>query len=140
EKVDTAHAWNSFRDLMYRLHKRPFEPFPGCKDICTQPEQVCLYRRAVADFIAAAQEKYVGAFHDACEADNKKEGGRRPNSWGECKAAAHELIDNGKPYDGAFRRIGLCYAQHILADRVRPVHDHELKELKDEAGRAPNGR
>jgi len=138
EKRDTAHAWNAFRDLMYRLHGRPFEPFPGCKDICTQVEQICLYRRAVADFIAAAQEKRVGAFNDAYEAD-KKAGDGRPNSWGEGKDAAHALIEYGKPYHSAFKRIGLCYVQHMLADRVRPIHDLELEALKGEADKSTNG-
>jgi hypothetical protein len=58
EDTDWRQALKSFRLLMYRLHAREFEPFPGCATICKQEPAVCLYRNAVADLVG---ELGVGA-------------------------------------------------------------------------------
>lgn len=133
-----------FQALMYRLHARPFEPFPGCNVICDQAENVCLYRRAVYDFIAASKEKYVADFEDAKNADeaegakdaDEAEDAGLPRTWEQCKAVARELSAFDEDSD-AFTRIGLCYAQHMLADRVRPIHDIYVQALRIEAQKQP---
>lgn len=143
---DATRALDSFRDLMYRLHSRRFEPFPGCAAICTQSypigqqryQALCLYRRAVADHIAPAREKAVGAFKDAMKADEEKADGYA-NSWDECKSAAHQLVEYNNAHDDVTKRIGLCYAQHMLADDVRLLHDEKLAGLTDKAVGSANG-
>lgn len=123
-----AQALESLRATMHRLHRRPFEPFSGCAKICTQGT-LCLYRRAVADMLASAG-KDAGDDFDKAYLKDKEAGDGVPSTRQMLEQKAYQLVERGQR--DAARRIGLCCAQHILADRLPETHDGILDDLLSE--------
>jgi hypothetical protein len=127
EEKDALPALKSFRDLMHRLHARPFEPFPGCAKICTQNPPVCLYRRAVEDFMAWAKDDLAGEWNRAV---NTEAAARRvQQAWEAAGRASIELIEFHAAQVNAARRIDLCYAQHRLSGLFAERHAKFLEDL-----------
>src|SRR4029078_40902 len=58
-----------FRERMFKLHKRSFDPFAGCKKICDQNTPACIYRDAVASFISKAESDFSRELDEAYLAD-----------------------------------------------------------------------
>src|SRR5215212_2398381 len=117
-----------FHNVAVRLHLRRFDPYPACHLVCKQDPPLCLYRSAAADLIIS--KRYDRAWHDADDADLKREEGRRRDTWEVCQDAAYELIEfpeEEQPeqarvaLDAAARRVAVCFEQQMLANDRRKV-------------------
>lgn len=131
ENKNALQALKLFRTLMYRLHPRPFEPFIGCAKICTQDPPVCLYRRAVADFIAQSKEDLVGRWKSATRsgvtpAEHLKQ------TWEFSRCASNDIIEAHPVQTDAIRRIRLCFEQHMLSSQFAEDHERTLRRLLTE--------
>jgi hypothetical protein len=125
---DTRRLLKSFREVMYRLHARRFEPFGGCAKICTQNPPVCVYRRAVEDYMGWSKEDLVGEWKKAIKvATSAPE--RLGDLWAETGRASYELIESDDSQAQASSRIRLCYAQHQLAKFFPTEHQKWLDFL-----------
>jgi hypothetical protein len=134
-RTNTIQALKSFRGVMHRLHARPFEPFPGCAEICTQNPTLCLYRRAVSDYIAGSKEDLVGTWIETLRNDDAQ----LRHTWQVSLPVAEELIEREKGQTPAIRRIRLCYEQHMLSRQFLEDRRSILKVLMDERLKAAGG-
>jgi hypothetical protein len=132
EGRDAHEELKSFRGVMYRLHARPVEPFPGCAKICTQAKPVCLYRRAVADLIAASKEDLTGEWNTALVKDKRTEVSLK-KTWNVSQRASDELMEGHAAQVDAIRRIRFCYAQHMLNRHFAEDHQTIIDCLLVEA-------
>jgi hypothetical protein len=114
EEGDMARPLTSFRATVHRLHARAFEPFPGCARICDQAPPLCLYRHAVADFIAASKDDLAAEWGKAYSDDGTAGQGNQ-RAWRVTLRATDELIAETAAQQGAGRRLRLCYVQHLIA-------------------------
>ncbi|MFI8105472.1 ATP-binding protein [Streptomyces sp. NPDC086023] len=113
-----APARDAFRAFAMERHAYGVPPFPGCTII--SPDHACPFRGAVADVVAA--DRFADMWAEA-DASDRSEGNRQA-TWQVCDTAAYELFeypqDNASPeeaarIENARRRVGLCFAQHMLA-------------------------
>jgi hypothetical protein len=130
EGKDALQWLESFREVMHRLHARRFEPFVGCAKVCTQSPPVCLYRRAVSDYIAQSKVGLADLW------DRESQNGSTPeerlqNTWAASDSVSFELIEGHEAQADATRRIRLCFEQHMLSAQFREVHDGVLQRLLD---------
>lgn len=138
ENKDHVESLRTFRAVMYQLHARSVEPFPGCAKICTQPDAVCLYRNAVADLIMDIADDLRGDWNQAYLKDVKGGQGLQ-NTWAISQRASYGLIDSHPVQFDAIRRIRLCYAQHMLSRHFVEDHLAILKDLLAEADKPGDG-
>jgi len=120
----------SFRALMYRLHARRFEPFPGCGKICTQDPPVCLYRRAAGDLIAQAKEDLAGQWNAAYVDDQ---------AWMFSQRLAYKLVESHPSQRDSVRRVSLCISQHMLVSQFAEYHMFALEALLDQGDKSIQG-
>ncbi|MGW6838825.1 ATP-binding protein [Streptomyces sp. NPDC054949] len=111
-------AMDAFRTFGMACHAYSVPPFPRCNDI--SPDHACPYRGAVADTVATGRFSDMWAEADAMD---RAEGSRQA-TWRVCDTAAYELVeyaqDDASPEEidriqNTRRRVGLCFAQHMLA-------------------------
>ena len=126
---DTLQPLKSFREVMYRLHARRFEPFMGCAKICTQNPPVCLYRRSIEDFMASSKEDLKGEWNRAMLSPEEQ---RIQLAW-EASGSALVLIEEDPVQRGTALRIQLCYAQHQLAATFPEQARRFLDDLLNDA-------
>ncbi len=135
---DALQALHSFRAVMHRLHARPFEPFPGCAKICTQNPPMCLYRRAVTDYIAQSKVDMNETWDRASIAGATPED-RLQSTWAVSDDISIELIEAEKVQTDAIKRIRLCFEQHMLSRQFHAVHAGVLQRLLDAYTAPANG-
>ncbi|MFD4246741.1 ATP-binding protein [Streptomyces sp. NPDC058525] len=113
-----TQARAAFRAFAMECHAYGIPPFPRCTDI--SPDRVCPYRGAVADAVATGRFSDMWSEADAAD----RAAGSRQATWAVCDTAAYELVeyplDDASPEEAARieearRRVGLCFAQHMLA-------------------------
>jgi hypothetical protein len=131
-----------FRQYSYILHARQYAPFPACEQVCRQQPPVCLYRRAVADLIAAGT--HSDDWRAADEDDTVAQGGESSPRWDACVRAGYDVIEfpladwpkaTRQAANDAAKRVCLCFGQQMLAadarklpSRVREITDQLLAE------------
>jgi hypothetical protein len=125
---DATEACEDFRVYARRLYARTFPPYPACDRICDQDPPVCLYRHAVADLVAT--RRFQRFWLDADTADLTAGDGSRGETWRVCRSASYELIEHPEENwpaerrsaaSAAANRVGLCFAQQMLADDTRKL-------------------
>jgi Helicase HerA, central domain len=130
ESTDTLQPLKLFREVMYRLHARRFEPFVGCAKICTQTPPVCLYRRAVADYIARSKVDLADSW-DRASQNGATPAERLQSTWAVSDDISVELIEADNVQTDAINRIRLCFEQHMLSRQFPAVHAGVLQRLLD---------
>jgi hypothetical protein len=138
EGKDTLQPLKSFRDVTYRLHPRRFEPFVGCSRICTQTPPVCLYRLAVADYIAQSKVDLGDAWDRASQRGSTPQE-RLQSLWDVSDSVSHELIESHEEQADVSIRIRLCFEQHMLRRQFSEVHISVLQRLLNAYTRTSNG-
>lgn len=123
---DSRSALASLRACMYKLHARSFDPFPGCSAICRQMQPLCLYRSAVSDLIALKKKAHQDAWDNKLDEECQ-------SVWQHSKSMAEELIDIHPDHEEVIKRIGLCYAQHMLERSLHKAQEILLQRLLIEA-------
>jgi len=91
-----------------------------------------MYRYSVADLVAAAPAQQLADWNAAYN-----QGGTE-QLLQICQDKADQLVELKVGQQGAAMRIGLCYAQHMLAERFGYVRESALNDLLDQAA-MPNG-
>jgi hypothetical protein len=116
-----AAAAQSHRRVALDLHARTFPPFQACDVVCRQQPPVCLYRHAVADYIASGEQ--AEAWRRADVADAVSGPDRQQRSWEVALDAAYALIEFPEEdwpealrrrVSDAARRVALCFSQQML--------------------------
>ena len=77
---------------------------------------------------------------DTAYLDDKAAGGGLSRTWETCQDAASPLIETDSSQREDAKRIGLCYAQQMLAHRPSDVHRIILKELLVEVNAVAKGK
>lgn len=123
--VDPA-ALESFRASARALYTRTFAPYARCDEVCHQQPPLCLYRPAVADYVASGEQ--TTAWHRADVADAVAGHRRREESWEVALDAAYALMEFPEDHwdeplrrqvSDAARRVALCFAQQMLDRDVK---------------------
>jgi hypothetical protein len=139
---DSGAAGERFRQFALALHARSHPPYQACEQVCQQRPPVCLYRHAVAEYIAMGDQSE--AWRRADVGDAVSGDGDRSRTWEVGLDAAYALIEfpeedwseeRRRHVSDAARRVALCFSQQML-DRdpaksprtVRRITDKLLKE------------
>jgi hypothetical protein len=108
---------DEFREVMFRLDTRSYDPFLCCSKICFQRKEqprMCLYRFAVQEVIGDLFETksvgFIDAYLDGLQDDNTID---PTNMELKLKAQCGSIISESINTE-AERRIKLCYAQHMV--------------------------
>jgi hypothetical protein len=123
---------NVFRKSFHQLHIRQFEPFYGCGRICSQKEPLCLYRHAIQDLLISNRE--LKEEWDEAQTTYSTENEKDYQEWlnravGACSHAAKQIIEYDVSSPQAFKRVGLCFAQHMLSTQLLDIHKSKLNNL-----------
>jgi hypothetical protein len=112
-------AHDRYAAAVLPLHRRRYDPFPACQEIC--PDGTCIFRGSVADILTDTDR--TGRWYEMARGQ-VLDGGQLIALWNEADLAAAEITGDGvgeavRPgrRSGTIR-AALCYAQH--ASRGNP--------------------
>jgi hypothetical protein len=105
--------------------------YTRCRDICDSHPPRCLYRHAVADVIESSAFTKMWNGSDPFNPD------RAAATSGVCSRVANILVENHVNQAAAFRRIGLCFGQMMLAIHGAEVLPEARDQLVDQLREQP---
>jgi hypothetical protein len=121
-----------FRDLMFRLHERQFDPFPQCGCICpriTDRPAVCLYRHPVEQLIRDNDEaKLIAGWKQALR-QSEAENSEVPLLI--ARGAANQLVLPDEAGAAVKQRIASCYALHMTKNELANQAAESFEKFKN---------
>ncbi|MDE1863037.1 MAG: ATP-binding protein [Thaumarchaeota archaeon] len=127
---DFDEKLKALRKTMLYFNSRVIEPFKECHNICNQKGNVCMYRHTVSDFISFRQDmnkQWISALNE----DFKKNSdlSDMTNSLKFCQNVVPNIVNRSITNKDTARRIGLCFAQHMVSRELPESQAHMIKNL-----------
>jgi hypothetical protein len=132
---DATESVSHFCHQWTELHRTEEQPFIACRTICVE-QNSCRYRTAVDKALGMEFATHSRALRQAMRANSNEQTVYLEDAWSLCRAFSSSLILVDEQLKPALTRVGLCYAQQLLASDLSEIQRAAMAALVRASGDA----